>query len=168
MPFDPVSQTKHLSPKLRLPVLNTLLTIGIPFNKGLGLRLQEFSENKVVVKSLPKRRRRNHVGGAHACALALLGEYPAGLLVAQQFPFSEYRIIIGELKVEYEKQGRGILFSEVEAPTAWPSFSEESDDLWIPMNTTIYNEKREMVARAQTRWQIKPWSKVRSKQPVNS
>ncbi|MEZ4752006.1 MAG: DUF4442 domain-containing protein [Bdellovibrionota bacterium] len=168
MPFDPVSQTKHLSPKLRLTVLNTLLTIGIPFNKGLGLRLFEFTEKKVVVKSLPKRRRRNHVGGAHACALALLGEYPAGLLVAQQFPFSEYRIIIGELKVEYEKQGRGVLFSEVEAPDSWPTFDGQNDDLWITLKTTIHNESREVVARAETRWQIKPWSKVRSKKSAQS
>lgn len=166
MPFDPIAKTKNLPPSLRLRVLTSMLNIGIPFNRGLGIKVHELGDTKVVLRSPPRTRRRNHVGSAHACALALLGEYPAGLLVAQKFPFSQFRIVITDLSVSYEKQGRGTLFSEVLAPKTWPVLSEGDEDLRIPLETTVYNEKRDVVARIATTWQIKPWSKVRKPKPA--
>lgn len=145
---------------VRRRVLDVMLNIGIPFNRWLGLRIKTFESDKVVIESPETVLRRNHVGTAHACALALIGEYPAGLLVAQKFPLEKYRMIIGKLEIEYHKAGRGTLIGAAKAPEAWPVLN--GDEAWVEMETQITNKKGDLVAVCKTRWQIKPWDKVRS------
>jgi len=95
--------------KARFKLLDKIMDFSIPFNRGLGFKIISLSSKKVVVQSPPKKTRQNHIKGAHACALAVLGEYPAGLLLAQKYSPENYRLIMAELKVEYKKQGRGLL-----------------------------------------------------------
>lgn len=139
-----------------------MLTVGIPFNRWLGYQVEELTPSVVIVSSPERILRKNHVGGAHACALALLGEMPAGLLIAQNFPIDEYRFIISELHIVYHKQGRGILRGTVHPPIPWPSADSE-DITWVDLTTYIKNEAGEDVATCKTRWQIKRWEKVRGK-----
>ena len=161
--FDPIRATKQIPfLSLRRRALDLLLTISIPFNRWLGLRIAELSPERVEVLSPDRRLRRNHVGGAHACALALMGEYAAGLLVAQQFPLSQYRMIIGGLNIEYVKQGRGSLKAVANAPEAWPELDRDGQ-AWVEMKTRISTSEDALVATCTTRWQVKEWSKVRSK-----
>ncbi len=162
MKFNPFKITDKIPHEgVRNRVLDSLLAVGIPFNIGVGLQIKEINPCRVEVKSPPRFFRRNHVGGAHACALALMGEYAAGLLVAQKFPLSDYRMIIGKLEIDYHKQGRGSLKAYSEAPLEWPEISEEGS--WIPMVTKIENSDGELVAECKTNWQVKAWSNVRKK-----
>lgn len=164
--FDPIRiASKFSNPKIRNKVLDVLLTFGIPFNRWLGMKIVELTSQVSRVQSKPVRLRENHVGTAHACALALLGEYTAGLLIANNYSFADYRIIIGSLSVEYHKKGRGFLLGEANAPEVWPKpgmVSEENEaaDFWIEMTTEITNEKRELVAICRTKWQIKAWKSI--------
>ncbi len=161
MAFDPIAfSNKVTSPALRLPLLNTLLTVGIPFNRWLGMKVRTLSPEVVRVMSPPRKLRENHLKGAHACALALLGEFPAGLLIAQNFSFGQYRIILSELTAQYQKQGRGRLVGEALRPNAWPS-TDEKGEIWIDLQTHITNAENEAVALVKTRWQVKPWELVR-------
>lgn len=148
------------SEKVRFKLLDHILEWTIPFNRHLGLKIISLSENEVRITSPQRFRRKNHVGGAHACALALLGEYPAGLLIAQNFPMENYRFIIGRLEVNYHKQGRGLLTAITLSPDAWPEIQE--GEAWVQMLTKIENEAHELVAEVQTHWQIKSWKTVRT------
>jgi hypothetical protein len=153
MKINPFKLTQKVpSSKVRNRMLDVLLNIGIPFNRWL-------SEESVVVVAPETIVRQNHVGGAHACALALIGEYAAGVLVAQHYSFDDYRIIIGSLEVQYHKQGRGALVGTVTAPEVWPKLQD--GEAWIEMKTEITNKKAELVAVCTTKWQVKSWSKVR-------
>lgn len=149
--------------KVRNWVLDLALDLIIPFNRNLGFHIEKISIDGVIVDSPDRTRRENHVGGAHACALALLGEYPAGLLVAQRFPPHEFRPIISKLHVDYFKQGRGTLRAEALPPKEWPALVDGEG--WVEMTTTIRNEKDETVATCLTKWQVKEWSRVRKKSP---
>jgi acyl-coenzyme A thioesterase PaaI-like protein len=149
-------------PKWRRRALDMLLTVGIPFNRWLGLQIHELSEDEVVILSPERTLRRNHVGGAHACALALMGEYPAGLLIAQNFGVDEFRIILSELHMHYNKQGHGLLKAIASSKRQWPQ-PDADGVLWVELDTHIYNEKNEEVAACHTRWQVKPWSLVHEK-----
>lgn len=144
--------------KLKNRILNSALSWAIPFNKGLGIEIITLHPGQVCVRSRPVRRRQNHVGGAHACFLALMGEYPAGLCLAQNFSPKQFRMIIGRLEVEYHKQGRGILTATSLRPETLPSGAE--DEFWVPMRTEIINEKGERVAECKTEWQLKRWEAV--------
>ena len=164
MEFKLMDLTKYIDliplPQVKNKALDLALNLAIPFNRWLGMKIETLSPEKVIVKSPPRVLRRNHVGGAHACALALLGEYPAGVLISQNFSVKDYRIIISKLSVDYEKQGRGTLTAEALAPADWP---KENDDhvIWIEMKTLIRNSKHELVADVQTRWQLKKWADVK-------
>ena len=159
MLFNPIELSQKIPIQgLRKPVLDVLLNVGIPFNRWLGLKITELSPQSVVITSPARKLRENHVGGAHACAIALMGEYPAGLLIAQSFPINEYRFVISELQVSYAKQGFGVLTARAEAPSEWPSLAPREKDGrlegWVNLVTEIKNSKQEVVATAKTRWQI--------------
>jgi acyl-coenzyme A thioesterase PaaI-like protein len=145
---------------IRRKALDVLLSIGIPFNRWLGLKIKEISPDRVVIESPPTVLRRNHVGTAHACAQALIGEYAAGLVVAQHFPMESYRFIIGHLEINYTKPGRGHLFGCAEAPVPFPIL--DNGEGWVPMQTRITNEAGEEVAVCTTRWQVKSWVRIES------
>ena len=171
--FDPITFAEILndrlpgairSEKVRLRMLDVMLNIGVPFNRWLGMRIREFSPTAVTVESPPAVLRRNHVGTAHACAQALLGEYPCGLLVAQHYPIDAYRMIITKLEIEYMKAGAGTLMAKAQAPEIWPELKDQ--EAWVDMQTTISNEKGDVVSICKTRWQVKSWSKVAEKDKV--
>lgn len=159
---DPIKLTEKIpNETMRKRVLDTVMCLNIPFNRWVGLRIDEISEEKVVVLSPPTRLRQNHVGGTHAACLALLGEYAAGLCVANHYGIEEHRLIIGSLSVEYHKQGHGLLRGEALAPSPWPELVD--GEAWIEMTTKITNEKGEDVATCKTKWQLKDWSQVGKK-----
>lgn len=142
-------------------VLDLALNLAVPFNRWLGFHIQELGPEKVVVVSPPRTLRQNHLGGAHACALALLGEYPAGILLSQNFSPEEFRIIISKLEVEYHKQGRGSVTGVAVSPQVWPQIVD--GEVFIDLKTHITNEKNELVALVSTKWQLKEWGRVRVK-----
>ena len=166
MNFKLMNLTKYAEmipiPQIKNRVMDLAINLAIPFNRWLGMRIETLSPLQVRVISPPRVLRQNHVGGAHACALALLGEYPAGILISQNFSVEEYRIIISKLLVDYEKQGRGTLIGEALAPLEWPK-EDEKGDIWVDMKTVIQNTKGELVATVQTKWQLKKWSAVKKK-----
>lgn len=165
MKFDIFKMAEHI-PNLRLrrKVLDYTFSWAIPFNKGLGLKLKEVSPSQVTVFSSPLRRRQNHVGGAHACYLALMGEYAAGLCLAQNYSPEKFRMIIGSLKMTYHKQGRSALSSTAKKPSDLISFEDalSKGEFWVPMRSEITNDKSELIATCETEWQIKAWEEVRS------
>ena len=165
MDFNLIGLTKYVDritiPQIKNRMMDVAITLAIPFNRWLGMKIQTLTPLKVRVSSPPRTLRRNHVGGAHACALALLGEYPAGVLLSQSFSMQDYRMIISKLSVEYFKQGRGTLIGEAIAPATWPE--EKDGEIWVELKTEIKNAKSEIVAIVDTRWQLKKWNKVKKK-----
>jgi acyl-coenzyme A thioesterase PaaI-like protein len=143
---------------VKYKLLDRALSIKIPFNRGLGLAIQTLNKSMCEVHSPARKRRHNHVGGAHACFLALMAEYPAGLLLAQHYPIDRHRLIIQELKMEYLKQGRGRLVAISRLADTPEAVQEEQ---LLPMVSEIFDGEGNTVARGTTLWQIKPWSKVR-------
>jgi acyl-coenzyme A thioesterase PaaI-like protein len=157
--FDLIKASEKLPGALRLKALTTALDFAVPFNFGLGIEIEKLTPSEVVLVSPERRKRRNHVGSAHACFLALLSEYPAGLLIAQNFSFQKYRIIISKLEIEYFKQGRGELRGISKKPETEPVFT--NGEAFLEMQTEIVNKQGERVSLCKTLWQIKEWSQVR-------
>src|SRR5665648_310215 len=92
--------------KLNLITLDKLLRFGIPFNAPHGFKIKELTKENVII-SLPNRKlNHNHIGGIHACAMATVGEYCAGMSLLTSFGISKYRLILSELNVKYTYQGR--------------------------------------------------------------
>ena len=165
--FAILSKIQSIQPDfLRLKILDKVFTAMIPFNRGLGFEIKKLDQESCMIFSPEKRKRQNHVGGAHACALAVLGEYTAGLLLAQHYSPEKYRFIIAHLEAEYHKQGRGTLEALCLKPdiTILNPVTENGDkEMFVDLSTEIKNSQGELVAIIKTKWQAKPWELVRSK-----
>lgn len=146
-------------------LLNLVLPQVIPFNRPLGLKIQRLTRDESEVTIPFKRANKNHLGGMHACAMATVGEYAAGILILKRGDPSKIRIILKNLSVDYLKQGRGDSVAKVQWPEEAPqgSLAELDDVVDIQMKTVLSDASGTELAYIHTHWQVKPWSKVRAR-----
>lgn len=145
--------------------LNRLLAMGIPFNRPHRFRVMSVEPSRVCVAAPFRRQNYNHLRGMHACAIATVGELAAGLMLIRHFSDHTYRLILSHLSVEYERQARSQIVSKVVLSTeqleaARTALSAEGV-FTIEMTSDILDASDMLVARVQTRWQLKQWALVR-------
>lgn len=153
--------------RTNLMVLDKILKLAIPFNAPHGFKLKRLTPEEVVI-SLPNRKlNHNHIGGVHACAIATVGEYCAGMALLTSFGISKYRLILSELKVKYSYQGRKNLLghcnpSQIEISKAQQELESHGKYLQ-QLNTTVSDKDGKEIAVVTTIWQLKSWDQVKTK-----
>ena len=150
-----------------LMALNKVLTLGIPFNAPHGFKIKELSEDAVLI-TLPNRKlNHNHLGGVHACAMATVGEYCAGMSLLKSFGISQYRLILSDLHVKYTYQGRTDLegiCSPRQIDKDAVKKNLDADGKYLQKLETIIRDKNgKEVALVTTVWQLKAWEQVKTK-----
>lgn len=158
---------KNSENSLSLLAIEKFFNRGIPFNTPHDFKFLEISDKRTRLKLPFKKLNKNHLGGMHACAIATLGEYPAGLTLIKRFGSTKYRLIMSKLTGDYILQGREDLIGQVEVgPSEFDEIEEKlkSEDIAnITISTNILNTKEEIVAVIQTTWQLKNWNSVKFK-----
>jgi acyl-coenzyme A thioesterase PaaI-like protein len=152
---------------LNLLALDKVLRFGIPFNAPHGFRIKKLNADEVVI-SLPNRKlNHNHIGGIHACAMATVGEYCAGMSLLSSFGISKYRLILSELSVKYTYQGRveleGVCSARQIDVEKVRQGLEENGKYLQELKTIIRDLKGKEVAQVITVWQLKNWEEVKTK-----
>jgi len=151
----------------KLKLLDKVLGLAIPFNRPHGFKLLEMGKDEIIVEIPYRRINFNHLKGIHACAMATAGEYAAGLLLLKNFPPQKYRIIMSHLDVKYTYQGKMALFvKSTIGPEMRMQAENEIDEKQITvitMTSQITDKKGNDVATVQSTWQLKPWTKVKTK-----
>ena len=153
--------------KLSRLALDNLLRVVIPFNTPHGFSFKKLSDEEVQI-SLPNfKLNHNHLGGIHACAIATLGEFCAGMTLVKHLGLSRYRFILSELSVKYHLQGRtgltGVAKMSRERIDEIKQLLTEQEKVLVEHNTEILNRHGEKVADVKTVWQLKDWNKVQLK-----
>jgi hypothetical protein len=153
--------------QMELLVLEKVLRFVIPFNGPHSFKMMIIDEAQVSIKLPYKRVNMNHLKGIHACGLATLGEFCAGLSLIKQFPFSQYRPILKSLHSEYTYQAKtdviGTIMIDHEKMVQVKEDLKTTDKVTVNLVTTIVNTEQKEVARITTEWQIKSWDKVKTK-----
>lgn len=121
----------------------------VPYTGALGARVEALEPGFARVTLRDRRGVRNHLGSVHAVALANLAEVTSGLAMLTALP-DDARGIVLHLGVEYLKKARGTLTAECRC--AAPSGIEET----VTLTADVMNGEREVVARAEVRWLIRP------------
>ena len=151
--------------KVGLYTLQKLFILGIPFNKPHAIKFEELTHLKSSLSMGNKRINHNHLGGIHACAIATVGEFTAGLLLCKNFEMSKYRVIMKDIHVDYYKQARSDLETLAEVSIDHINKMKKSilteNKAFICLLTHIYNNKGEEIALVKTNWQLKDWSKTK-------
>jgi acyl-coenzyme A thioesterase PaaI-like protein len=152
---------------LNLTILDKVLRVGIPFNAPHGFKIKKIDQENIVISLPNKKLNHNHLGGVHACAMATVGEFCAGLSLLKTFGISKYRLILSELSVKYFYQGRTDLegnCSPTQIDIEGAKRSLESDGKYLQSLTTMIRDLNgKEVAEVSTMWQLKAWDQVKTK-----
>lgn len=138
----------------------------IPFNKPHRFRIVSLWEGCAEVQAPNRRWNRNHLGTMHACSLATIGEYAAGLALLGAFKPADFRLIMSRLEVDYVRRAQGAICSKAELThsdleAVRSSLSAEGVTQFT-VTSVLTDSGGELVATARTQWQVKAWSKVQS------
>lgn len=152
---------------INIMALDKLMRVGIPFNAPHGFKIKTLNKDAVII-SLPNRKlNHNHLGGIHACAMATVGEYCAGMSLLTSFGISKYRLILAELNVKYTYQGRveleGVCYPNQIDVEAVAAGLEKEGKYLQKLTTTVRDLNGKEVAEVTTVWQLKNWEQVKTK-----
>lgn len=152
---------------VNIMALDKVLRVGIPFNAPHGFRIKRINPDEVVIALPNKKLNHNHIGGIHACAMATVGEFCAGMSLLSSFGISKYRLILSELSVKYTYQGRVELEGfcsprQIDVETVRKNLEEHGKYLQ-ELKTIIRDLNGREVAEVITIWQLKNWEQVKTK-----
>ncbi|MFD1552640.1 DUF4442 domain-containing protein [Putridiphycobacter roseus] len=148
--------------------LNFILGFTIPFNKPHGIKISEL-EDYAIKASIPyKRKNLNHIKGIHACALATTSEFASGFLLMTQLDFSKYRLIMEEIIMTYHYQAKKACIAKSELSADWFQNNilnplENQNKISIINLVETYDTAGNHICTAKVKWQIKSWTKVKTK-----
>jgi len=149
-------------------LLNVSLDRLIPFNKPHGFSILEMGDYRLKTRLPYKKRNFNHIRGLHACALATLSEFTTGFLLISRLDMKKYRLILQRLEVDYLYQGKMDATAEFVISNEWlneqiilPLQSKEA--VVVPCEVKIHDSKGNHLTTGKVFWQIKSWSKVKTK-----
>lgn len=159
------NKAKHS--RFHLWLLNRGALRMIPFNNQHGFVIKSISDEAVETYAPYRRRNFNHLKGIHACGLATISELSAGMLLLSVFDPTKYRLIMSELTIQYHYQAKMPTYSRSELAKAEQAdllkTLDSGDAVLKKMASELQDDEGNHIATAYTTWQLKPWSKVRTK-----
>ncbi|MEX2235519.1 MAG: DUF4442 domain-containing protein [Cyclobacteriaceae bacterium] len=168
-PAKIIEKAKHSSIYLKL--LNWSLNRMVPFNKPHGFRVTEVGDFHLKTLIPYKKKNLNHIRGLHACALATISEFTTGFLLVSKLDGKKFRLIMQRLEMEYHYQGKMNAMAEFSTSEKW--FAENiyeplkvNDAIVVPCEIRIHDVEGNHLTTGKVFWQIKNWSKVKTKVTV--
>ncbi|MDF1796141.1 MAG: YiiD C-terminal domain-containing protein [Coxiellaceae bacterium] len=153
--------------KFKLWLLNRVALRMIPFNNQHGFIIKKITDESLETIAPYQRRNFNHLKGIHACGLATIGELSAGLLLLSIFNPTKYRVIMSHLEVDYHYQAKmgTRSIAEMKQPEQQELLAklDSGEAILKKMESNLYDGDNNHIATVHTTWQLKPWSKVKTK-----
>ncbi len=157
---------KRSESKSGILTIEKLFKIGIPFNKPHGISFKKLSSFESVMTMKNKRGNHNHLGGIHACAIATVGEFSAGILLCKNFEMNSFRVIMKEISVTYSSQARKDIISTATIDASVVEDLKKRIVLDAQADVDLVSEIKDItgknIALVKTSWQLKSWKEVRN------
>jgi acyl-coenzyme A thioesterase PaaI-like protein len=149
-------------------LLNVVFNRMIPFNRPHGFRIVAVGDYHLRTKLPYKIKNLNHLKGLHACALATLTEITGGFILVTRLDPGKYRIILKKLEVDYLYQGKTDAFGEFKISEEWIQQKvlkplEMAESVEVISEVNIHDAKGNQLTAGKAYWQVKDWSKVKTK-----
>ena len=159
---------KAKTSSLYLKLLNWGLFRMIPFNAPHQFSVLEIKDWEIKTILPYIRKNLNHISGLHACALATVSEFTTGLMLMTRLPSSQYRLILQRLEMEYHFQGKMTAYGSFAISQAWINENvisplQKQESVVVPCEVKIHDSKGNHLTTGKVFWQIKDWSKVKTK-----
>jgi len=162
---------KAKTSRFYLWLLNVGLSRLVPFNRVHSFKVVEITDDSLKIKLPYKKANMNHLRGIHACALATLSELSTGLALMTNLDVKKYRIILKRLEMDYYYQGKMDVYASFSLSEQWMNeniFSplEISDSTEICCEIKAYDKDENHISTGKVYWQLKAWSKVKTKSKI--
>ena len=149
-------------------LLNVAFDRMVPFNGPHRFRVTEVGDEHVKTLLPYRRKNLNHVKGLHACALATLTELTSGFLLASKLDPKKFRLILKRLEIDYLYQGKMDAVCEFRLPDNKLSEAiinplQNIESIVFVAEVNIFDTKGNQLTSGKAHWQIKDWSKVKTK-----
>ena len=151
-----------------LKLLNWSLSRMIPFNKPHRFRIVEIDDYRLKSIMPYRTSNFNHIRGLHACGLATISEFTTGFLLISNLDMKKYRIIMQRMEMNYHYQGKMDATAEFAISKEWleekviePLKTQEA--VVVPCEVKIHDVNGNHLTTGTIFWQIKDWSKVKTK-----
>lgn len=165
--FALMEKMLHNPNQIELIVLNKILKFGVPFNSPHGIKIVSISDDGITAKMPYKNKNLNHIKSIHACGIATIGEFCAGMSLVKEFSFNQYRLIMSELDAQYHFQAKKDILAH--CTISKEDILKTKDELElnkranINVITKVKDIDENLVATITTKWQLKSWDKVSTK-----
>lgn len=148
--------------------LNFGLGFIIPFNRPHRIKITQISDDFVQTQIPYRRKNFNHIKGIHACGLATAAEFASGFMLISKLGTTRYRLIMESLEMKYHYQAKTTITATFKVSGSWlnemifePLKSAEA--VLVKCEILLRDTAGNHVATGYTNWQIKDWSKVKTK-----
>ena len=165
-PFTIIEKAK--ASNFHKALLNWGLNRMIPFNKPHGFKVVELGDYHIKTLIPYRRSNFNHIRGLHACALATISEFTTGFLLISKLDSKKYRLIMQRLEMDYHFQGKMNATASFTISEEWFRTNiyeplNTQDAVVIPCEVKIHDENGNHLTTGKIFWQVKDWSKVKTK-----
>lgn len=131
----------------------------VPFLKTAGLRFEHLSQETVTVSIRNRRAVRNHIGGVHACATALLAETATGFVTVMNTP-DDKLIVLKSMHIDYTRRAVGAMRAVATLDDAIAAYiaAEERGHVSVPCR--VYDDSGEEPVTVEMVWAWHPRQKA--------
>lgn len=167
--FDPAKLVqKAKTSAFYRKILNWSLARMIPFNKPHQFQIVGLSDFRIKTLIPYRKSNFNHIRGLHACSLATVSEFTTGFLLISALDMKKYRLIMTRLEMDYHYQGKMDSYAEFSISPAWLNENIVTplmslDAVVVPCEVKIIDAQGSHLTTGKIFWQIKDWSKVKTK-----
>ncbi len=111
----------------------------VPFVRTAGLRFEKTDDKEWVATIANRPKVRNHLRQLHACAMVLLAETIAILIVAKSLPADKLPLV-KNINADFVKRSSGALRGKVSLTQKQIDYIQNSDKGEIPIEVEITDE----------------------------
>ncbi|MGH8540901.1 MAG: DUF4442 domain-containing protein [Stenotrophobium sp.] len=132
-----LARTAHLPAKLRAPLISAGFGFVVRFAGTGGVHFEEMQEGRAVAVMRNRRKVRNHIGGIHAAAMALLAESATGAVFGLSVP-DTHLPLLKSMHIDYLRRAKGDLRATATLSTQQRQAiaSQEKGDIAVPVTVT--------------------------------
>ena len=148
-----VTRINHLPKSLRRPLITSIFGFAVRFAGTGGVRFERLDEIRAVLHMRNRRKVRNHIGGIHAAAMALLAESATGAVFGLNLPAGKLPLL-KTMHVDYLRRANGDLRAEatLEIEQRLLMQNEERGEVTVAVKVTDANGEEPIACRMTWAW----------------
>lgn len=148
-----VTRINHLPRPLRRPLITSIFGFAVRFAGTGGVRFERLDELCAVVHMRNRRKVRNHIGGIHAAAMALLAESATGAVFGLNLPAGKLPLLKA-MHIDYLRRAHGDLRAEASLAVEQRILmqNEERGDVTVAVRVTDSNGEEPIACRMVWAW----------------